>query len=293
MTTLAPITAIVYQATNRLNGHRYIGFTTQGLEKRVKQHRYYARTGKRYYFQQAIAKYGAENFTFEVMGDFGGDAELARVYEREAIEKYAPEYNLMLGGDAHTPSLETRAKIAAAHKGKKWPNRAPISEETKRKISLSLKGREKPWLRGKPLDEETKRKIGAAHKGHTNYNTKPVTEETRQKLSRASKGRKPWNTGVMFSDEKRKEMGARRKAEHARATPERKAVQQRLGKKLSDVLRKPVMCVTDGLVYESAAAAARFYGHSKSAVANVANKRFPSVGGRVFRYIGAGNDDVS
>lgn len=287
MTSAAPITAIVYQATNRVNGHRYIGFTTQGFEVRKKQHLYDARKGKTYRFQRAIRKYGAENFDFAVMADFDGDEDLAKVYEYEAISAYKPEYNLCAGGEGGRLADETRAKISAAHTGKKYPNRQAPSAETRAKISATLKGREKPWLRGKPLSDAAKARIGAAHKGHKNYNTKPMSEETRKKLSAAAKGKPVWITGVGHSAETRERMRAMRKAEHARATPERQATQKALGKHLSDSLRKPIVCVTDGRLYESAAAAARYYGNSKAAVANVAKGRFKSVGGRVFKYVQA------
>lgn len=289
MTTLAvQPTATVYQARNIVNGHRYIGFTTQGFEKRVEQHRYYARAGKKYYFQHAIAKYGEENFIFGVLADFGEDIELARIYEREAIEKYQPEYNLMLGGDAHAPSLETRAKISAAHKGRKWSNRPPVSDETRAKLSAAMKGKASAWMTGRSPNIATRAKISAAHKGHINYNTKPVSEETRRKLSEKLKGRKPWNTGLVFDETRRKRMGDLRKAEHARATPERKETQKRLGKHLSDVLRKPIVCLTDGLIHESAAAAGCYYGSSKACITGVLKGRYKSARGRVFKYLDQG-----
>ena len=79
MSQAAPINAIVYQATNRLNGHRYIGFTTQGLEKRQGQHLKDARGKRRVMrFQRALLKYGPENFEFSVMADFQDDEELAK-----------------------------------------------------------------------------------------------------------------------------------------------------------------------------------------------------------------------
>jgi group I intron endonuclease len=279
-------TAIVYQARNLVNGHRYIGFTTQGFEKRVKQHLYYASKSKRYRFQHAIAKYGVENFVFGVLADFGDDHELAKLYEREAIEKYLPEYNLMLGGDAHIPSLETRTRIAAAHKGKKWPNRPPVSDETRAKLSAVMKGKASRWLKGRVLSAETRAKISAGQKGHPQYNTKPMSEESRRKLSERFKGRKPWNTGVVFDEDRRKKMSERRKSEHLRDTLERRAQMRETAKNISNVLRKPVECVTDGRVFESIAAAANFYGVSKGYMASVIRGRFPPMRGLVFRYIG-------
>lgn len=278
--------AIVYKAVNLVNGHSYIGFTTQGLSVREKQHKYDARKGKRYYFQRAIVKYGAENFTFEVMHDFGDDYDLARLYEREAIEKYLPEYNLMLGGDAHIPSVETRAKLSAAQRGKKWPDRAPPSEETKAKISAALKGKATAWLTGRPRSAETRAKISAAQVGRVSPTKgKPVSEETRQKLREKFKGRAPVNKGGHHTPEVVQRMSEAIKRSYLNPSPQRLAAQKANAKTRSNVLRKPVECVTDGNKFESIADAARFYGVTKGYLGNVVKGRFPPMRGLVFRYI--------
>jgi hypothetical protein len=79
--------------------------------------------------------------------------------------------------------------------GKKFPGRKP-SEETKRKISESLKGKRNSLGKvlsietrkkmsasriGKPRSEETKRRVSEGLKGHT------VSKETKEKLSRTAK----------------------------------------------------------------------------------------------------------
>lgn len=287
MTTSGTTNAIVYQATNLVNGKRYIGFTTQGLTTRVKQHRYYARKGSKYYFQHAIAKHGEQNFVFELMADFDGDLDLARAYEREAIEKYQPEYNLMLGGDAHTPSLATRAKIRSAHTGKKWPDRAPPSDETKAKISAAMQGKASAWMTGRTLSPETRAKISAAGKKHPGNNTgKPVSEETRQKLREKFKGRVPVNKGGHHTPEVIQRMSAAIKRSYLNPSPQRLAAQKAHGKARSNVLRKPLECVTDGNKFDSLSTAARFYGVTKGYLGNVVNGRYPPMRGLVFRYIG-------
>lgn len=74
--------------------------------------------------------------------------------------------------------------------------RQPKSEEHKRKISESLKGRPSPWLvgskhgagnKGKPKSEEHKRKISEAHIGKKR---EPFSEEWKQALKDAH-ARKP------------------------------------------------------------------------------------------------------
>jgi very-short-patch-repair endonuclease len=105
-------------------------------------------------------------------------------------------------------SPETRAKMSAARLGKK---RSPHSEETKRKIAESHRGkthsletREKlsqanigksPPNKGKPMTEEQKQLLSDSLKGRT------PSEETRSKISEALKGRPPTNKGVPHTEE--------------------------------------------------------------------------------------------
>jgi hypothetical protein len=76
-------------------------------------------------------------------------------------------------------SKETRAKIGARNKGKKHP---PKSEETRAKLSASLKGHP-GYMAGKTHSEETRAKISESQKGKRN------SEETRAKISEAKKGK--------------------------------------------------------------------------------------------------------
>jgi hypothetical protein len=104
-------------------------------------------------------------------------------------------YNRTNGGEGssgHIKSKETRKKIVDSKKNK------PRSEETKRKISKSLKGRP-----GIPRSEETRKKISEAHKGRLGIpwseetrkkivdskKNKPCSEETKRKISEANKGK--------------------------------------------------------------------------------------------------------
>jgi len=74
------------------------------------------------------------------------------------------------------PSDETKRKISDSKKGKR---RGKIhSEESKRKISEARKG--------KPRSEETKRKMSESTKGRKG---KHISEETRRKISEAKKGK--------------------------------------------------------------------------------------------------------
>jgi group I intron endonuclease len=226
----APINAVVYQATNSLNGHRYIGLTIQGLAAREREHRKLARrpTGG-YHFHSAMRKYGEDNFVFTLMGEFGDDEELAKLYEREAIEAYKPEYNLSRGGEGGSMPEITRQRISASNKGRVGP------------------------MKGKKFTEEHKTRLRAALTDitHEKARGKPFTEERRRKLSDAARKRTnvPWNKGS--------------------------GVQP----------KKPVVCVTDGQVFDSVTAAAAFYGIHQGAVRDVLKGRRAAIRGFVFAYV--------
>ena len=83
-----------------------------------------------------------------------------------------------------------RNKKSKALKGKNTGSRSPCSEETKRKISESNKG--------KIRSEETKRKISESKIGKK---TGPRSEETKRKISKSLKGKK---TGPRSKETKRK-----------------------------------------------------------------------------------------
>lgn len=142
MQVAAPTSAIVYRARNLVNGHSYIGFTTKGLVKRESQHRRDGRLGylRCARFSRALKKYGDENFVFEVMYDFNGDEDFAKLYEIEAIEKYRPEYNLSRGGDGGSLAEETKQRISAGNLGKSRNAGVKKSTETRSRMSAAMTG---------------------------------------------------------------------------------------------------------------------------------------------------------
>jgi hypothetical protein len=98
-----------------------------------------------------------------------------------------------------TPSEETRKKMSEALKGRQSPQKGkPHSEETRKKLSEALKGENNP-LYGKKLSKETRKKISKIHKGKT------ISEETREKLSEAGRGKtRSVETRKKLSDAKRR-----------------------------------------------------------------------------------------
>lgn len=211
----------IYKITNLVNGKTYIG-----------QHKYknlydsYMGSGK--HLKRAQKKYGIENFEKEIIYSRIQYKETADDMERFAIAKERSigkaEYNIADGGQGGgikgtKLSEETKRKISESLKGNKNGcgkhseehnkkisdalKRKSLSEETRRKLSEAHKGKK----RG-PMSEEQKRKISESRKGKG----KPRTDETKQKISEALKG----NTHALGtkhnrSEEYRKKMSEAKK----------------------------------------------------------------------------------
>lgn len=177
--------AIVYLATNRVNGKRYVGVSSKPLNWRRGQHEYDALKGPAgcRLFHRAIKKYGPEAFEWSVIFS-ASSYEDALSAEVRLIAELRPEYNLTTGGTGcpglvHTP--EMRARNAAAQKGKK------LSAEHRRNISEGVKRRA-------PVPD-LGAKISAAKKGIR------FSAEHRKALSEAAKRR--WENGIGISNSRK------------------------------------------------------------------------------------------
>ena len=137
--------------------------------------------------------YGAiegETYTKEIVQYCSSIAELNKVEQALISDKYETDpdcINLIAGGRGKGISEETRRKMSESLKGKE------PSAETRDRISKTLKGHPvseetRQIIREKILDlnksPEFRRKNSEAQKRR-----KPITEETRRKLSEAGKGR--------------------------------------------------------------------------------------------------------
>lgn len=90
--------ALVYCATNRINNKRYIGFTSFSLEKRKSEHIRATKWQNPYMrFTKALIKYGAENFIWEILGEYKTQEE-GYAAEIKLISQLKPEYNMTPGG---------------------------------------------------------------------------------------------------------------------------------------------------------------------------------------------------
>jgi len=78
---------IIYKVTHKESGKYYIGATSKNLETRKKDHLKKSKKGKSYAFQNAIATYGPEAFTWSQVDVANSANELAQK-EKEYILKY-------------------------------------------------------------------------------------------------------------------------------------------------------------------------------------------------------------
>ena len=165
----------VYCHTNKINGKKYIGITSQKPQHRWKNGQGYRNNE---YFFRAIEKYGWHNFTHEILyTDLS--KEDAECIEVKLIAEYKTTfnqngYNIESGGNAtkYVPK-STRKKISQALKGH------DCSEETRKKISDKKRGKQSP------------------NKG------KKLTQEQIEKNRLSHLGQKPWNLGRPWSDEEK------------------------------------------------------------------------------------------
>lgn len=133
----------VYQHKNKINGKVYIGITMQEPEKR------WGVNGCNYksspHFYSAIQKHGWDNFEHNILFT-NLTKEEACLKEQELIKQFNSMdrnfgYNSTSGGEACVVNEETRQKISQALMGNKNGFGHPCSEEKKKKIGESQKGK--------------------------------------------------------------------------------------------------------------------------------------------------------
>lgn len=152
---------LIYRATNTRNGKAYIGLT-EDLHKRKTEHLCLANRGYQYHFHKAIRHHGFDSFVWETLEkcdsrDAAAQREVELIAEHDTFNN---GYNGTEGG----------------HGGFK----ARHTDETKRKISETLRGR----FKGK-LNQETRQKMSKSAKRRA-----PASVETRAKISAAGIGNK-------------------------------------------------------------------------------------------------------
>jgi group I intron endonuclease len=111
----------IYKITNNINNKQYIGLYT----KRVEESTNYYGSGK--LINQAVKKYGKENFTKEILErDITDKSYLndREIYWIAKFDTFNNGYNLTMGGQGNlgrVTSEETKRKIRETRKGKPLP----------------------------------------------------------------------------------------------------------------------------------------------------------------------------
>ena len=219
-------TGIIYCATNRVNGKRYVGKTTKGLPHRRRGHLASYECGDHTtVFYRALRKYGDAAFDWHVLARVSVDrlnsAEVAFI---AALRTKMPRgYNMTDGGDGGATitgrhrSEATRRAIGDAQRGRNkgrtfeeihGPERAAeikakagsklrgkkVSDETRRKLSDANSRRNTPEYRarisarlmGHAVSESARKKMSASQKKRKHP---PHTEETKVKIGRGRRGK--------------------------------------------------------------------------------------------------------
>lgn len=155
---------IIYKVTNNVNNKVYVGKTVYSLETRKSQHIRDAKKSK-FYFHNAIRKYGIDNFLWEILYECNCKHELntKEIKFIQQFNSFGSGYNMTKGGEG------TLGRIPSEHTRSIW--------SAQRKGSI-------PWNKGKKDLNALK------------YNkVKKTKEEISNAISRSSKGRIPWNKG--------------------------------------------------------------------------------------------------
>jgi group I intron endonuclease len=200
METMTKYTSVsgIYLIVNTKNGRIYIG-QSQDINSRWASHKRELNGGyhPNQHLQRAWGKYGAKVFKFQKLEY----CPVNKLDEREQhyLNLYLSRgicYNIAI--DVTSPSrgrvfsAETRAKMKQSFSGH------PVSEETRRKISISMIGNTRG--KGHTHTDESRRKMSVAAMGNTKNKGRVLSEETKRKISAGNKNRPP------PSDETRKRM---------------------------------------------------------------------------------------
>ena len=237
----------VYIHTNKTNGKRYVGITSQNPE-----HRW--RHGDGYkgcpVFYKAIIKYGWDCFEHEVFASHLTREE-AENMERLLIKRLETlstqnGYNVLEGGNAPSLNKETRLKISESRMGERNPMYGKKhTEEQKEHLRQMMSGERNPRY-GKEVSEETRRKISLSNKGRPCSLTEEQKIEMAKKVSEKLKGRP------------RPEGGGRKP--------------------------KKILCVETGEIFESVASAARSVGTSTTNISSCAKGKYETMNGFHWEY---------
>ena len=240
----------VYKYTNLVNGKVYVGQTCQTLKARAQSNGINYSQNPRFY--KDIKEFGWDNFKGEILIDNLNHFQ-ADYYEAYYIKLYQSTdesfgYNISSG--AHTPIVDCVREI--------------LSEKAKERYKDPTKNP----MYGKKHSEESLKKMSEAKKGKNNpmYGVS-MSKESIEKRKRTNEIR-----GYTYDKHK--------------WTDEERSVASERFKQLAKQWAKPIMCLEDGLCFESITEAAKYYNCSHSTIGDyLLGKQHSCAGGRHFKYI--------
>ena len=213
---------IIYEATNKINGKKYIGQTRRSLEERKQAHLKHANSGERlHYFQKAINKYGIENFEWKIICEAKdlNEANELEIFYVAKFETNNPSkgYNETIGGSGVVGNVlteEQKQKISEAVKNsEKFQNYCKSYNATEGK-SKTMKGREfseehrknlSKTAKNRKLSDEGREKFKKAMQNSESHKKARESKEHREKMSNIT--REKWKDPEF----RRKMMEARKK----------------------------------------------------------------------------------
>lgn len=240
----------VYKYTNLIDGKVYIGQTCQTLRARAGSNGINYCQNPRFF--KAIEEFGWDNFKGEIILDNLNHFQ-ADYYESYYINLHKSTdetfgYNISDG--AHTPIADCVREV--------------LSEKAKERYKDPTKNP----MYGKKHSEETLKKMSEAKQGKKNpmYGVSQ-SKETIEKRKKTNEMR-----GYTYNTHK--------------WTNEERAMASKRFKEVAKRWAKPIMCLEDGLSFESITDAAKHYGCSESVIGDyLKGKQRSCAGGRHFKYI--------
>ena len=197
----------IYKITNKINKKIYYGqHTTSDLDDGY--------MGSGTALHKAFEKYGVENFEKKILKFYNSPEELNIVESRLVNERWLKKnknrtYNLQTGGKQRDfLSQESKQKISESLKGRTPWNKGKnnyLSDESRAKISDAVRNRTPETRKkisdgnkGKTISSETRKKISESLKGeNSTWYGKHLNDDAKKKISESIKGRHWYNNGII------------------------------------------------------------------------------------------------
>lgn len=180
----------IYLITNNINDKKYVGISND-LDRRQKEH--WRGHNHNKHLQNAVAKYGIENFDFFILVESYPNKKLVADLEENYIAKWQLDnpkygYNKTKGGEHNIPNDETRQKQSQKKK-EQWadPNSTYNSDE------WSRKNKNNHWSNHPTKKRKTLQKISNARKGkllqYATIHKKGLTKYGKQRWALRNQGK--------------------------------------------------------------------------------------------------------